>query len=64
MTKEDLKNKQRVWVYNGSEVQMLCKVIKLPNGYTTLVDSKGFTYPLSLLEKQFPELRFEIYEKI
>lgn len=64
MTKEDLKNKQRVWVYNGSEIKMLCKVNKLNNGYTTLVDSKGFTYPLSLLEKQYPELRFEIYKGI
>ena len=64
MTKEDLKNKQRVWVYNGSEIKMLCKVNKLNNGYTTLVDPKGFTYPLSILEQQYPELRFEIYKGI
>jgi hypothetical protein len=64
MTKEDLKNKQRVWVYNKNVLLMLGQVNKLPNGYTTLIDPKGFTYPMSVLEKQYPDLRFEIYEKI
>jgi len=62
MTKADLKNKQRVWVNNGTSREMLGRVIILPNGYTTLTDPRGFVYSLSLLEAKFPELNFEIYE--
>ena len=64
MIKADLKNKQKVWVYDGNNSKMVGRVTKLPNGYTTLTDPKGFVYSMSLLEAQYPQLNFQIYEKI
>lgn len=64
MTKADLKNKQKVWVYDGNKSKMVGRVTKLANGYTTLTDPRGFVHPMSLLETQYPELNFRVYEKI
>ena len=64
MTKADLKNKQKVWVYDGDNSKMVGRVTKLANGYTTLTDPRGFVYSMSLLEAQYPELNFRVYEKI
>ena len=62
MKKVDLRNKQRVWVNNGTDRVMLGRVKMLPNGYTTLTDPKGFVFSVALLESKYADLNFEIYE--